>query len=104
MLKDTDVEELFSPEALALDEQWLAVVRANRQGWVSADDAVPHLRRIIGCDATAAEVLTAAAGSELLVVEGRALRKKHPLRRISYPDTQSRAGECVHMIAWAFKC
>lgn len=90
-----DLDDLFCAECLAIDDAWLAEVRKTRQGWVPTAVIAVHLARLFGRPGvTAADVLAASHGSDVLTAseDGAALRKKHPLRRISFPDTQSRTG------------
>jgi hypothetical protein len=90
-----DLDDLFCAECLAIDDAWLAEVRKTRQGWVPTTVIAAHLARLFGRPGvSAADVLAASHGSDVLTAsdDGAALRKKHPLRRISFPDTQSRTG------------
>lgn len=89
------LHELFSAECMALDDAWLAEVRATRQGWVPVDAVAAHLARLCRLSASPAALREWVAFSDQLAIsdDGTQMRKKHPLRRIAFPDTVGRNSE-----------
>ena len=90
------VEQLFSAECIAIDDSWLSEVRKIRQGWVDVPVVIRHLIRLFGVACpTPVSIVECLTTSDIVTAseDGLKIRRKHPLRRISFPDTQSRSGK-----------
>lgn len=88
------VEHLFEEAYAAVDEEFLSMLRSNRQGWVPVDSLCTHLHLGPGTVVDGTAVKAAARCSNILVLnesEG-IVRRKTPMRKITLNGTQNRTG------------
>jgi hypothetical protein len=88
------VEHLFEEAYAAVDEEFLSMLRSNRQGWVPVDSICTHLHVGPGTIVDGTAIKTAARCSNILVLNETeaTIRRKTPMRKITLNGTQNRTG------------
>jgi hypothetical protein len=83
------IEALFTTPFLSLHEEFLACVRETRQGFVSVERVATEVGLPLS------DVLAAIPSCAALVLaeDGKTVRRRLPLQRITIPDTQRHTGE-----------
>jgi hypothetical protein len=85
------MEDVFNIPSLSLHEEFVAKLRANRQGFVP----VAEVAAAAGVEAGGAEAarhLLAASTFLVLDDDGTSCRRRHPPERVTIPETQRHTG------------
>lgn len=88
------VERVFAVAYLSLHEEFLAKLRSNRQGNVAIDEVLAAVGAGDEQSISAETIKSAILSSQILLLneDGVTIRRKHPMQRITIPDTQRHTG------------